>query len=137
MKKVTSLIFCILTFGGCSSHKDFAEEILEFNLPKKISTLKNDKDFYSNPTGDGEEFAIFSFLSDDSLFLVNNCIANNYTPLPIDKGVLPDGAVYQWVGENDSVGYYKLEVDTFDNTSYSIAVVNMVSKRIIVYRVFY
>lgn len=131
------LFFSFVFLLGCDTSSNFSEDVLGFKLPDGVSLLKNSKEFYNNPTGDGQQVAIFSFHSDDSLLLVNNCIKYNYLPLPINKGKLPDGAIYQWISTSDSLGYYKLDIDSFDNTSYSLAVVNLAKKRVIVYRVFY
>lgn len=136
MIKLLIIIILIVTFGACSSDRDFAEEVIGFNLPEHISKLNSNKEFYLNPTGDGEQVAIFSFLSEDSSSLAKKCMSMKYCALPIHKSKLPDAAVFQWMSETDSLGYYKLEIGT-DEASYSIAVINMTNKQIIAYRVFF
>ena len=135
--RVVLWLFSLIFLLGCLTNSDFAEDVVGFELPAGASLLTHSTEFYNNPTGDGQELAIFSFHSDDSLLLATNCIKYNYLPLPVNKEKLPDGAIYQWISTDDSCGYYKLNIDPFDSTSYSLAVVNLFKKRLIVYRVFY
>jgi hypothetical protein len=137
LKKLNWLLCCFIFLLSCTNSKNFTQDVIGFTLPNNMEKLVDDKQFYNNPTGDGEQLVVFSFLSKDSLQLVDSCRKYNYANLPIQKAKLPDGSIYQWITESDSSGHYKLTVDTVDNMSYSIAVINFSKKKIIAYRVFY
>lgn len=131
-------ILILTVFISCNRNRNQALKFLGFSLPGNIFiTVDKREDWNNNPSGDGEEYILFSFKSKDSMKIINECKRNHLKNLPIDQSKLPDMAVTQLTDINNSFGYFKLEIDAKDKMSYSIAIIDLKNKEILVYRVFY
>ncbi len=141
MKKAVN-IFVLLSYimvCSCNSfdERKFALEVTGFDMPSNIILFNKDDKSYYNPSGDGERLAIFSFNQTDSVKLIDSCIKYKFTQLPIDVTKLTDGVVFTFIDKEEKNGYYKLNIDTEDHMSYSIAVVDFSKNKIYIYRVLY
>lgn len=82
-------------------------------------------------TGDGETFIIFSFPDSKKSFFIEESQTNDYKELPITES-LPDDFIYTHYDMRDSVGYYKLEVES-DQMSYKLVILNLQKNKLFIY----
>lgn len=139
MNKVLFLLFCSLVFiTACNSANDSknTNRILGFKLPSDINKIEQDITSNYNPTGDGTLFLEYSFNNSDTANLIAKCLEHGFLKLPVDEKALTDGAIFQYIGRHDSLGYYKLNKDK-DGMSYSIGVIDLSKNKIYVYEALY
>lgn len=111
-----------------------ASNITNFKVSTSLKVEQFQDDWANNPNGDGESFILFSFNEKDKENLVNACKKNNYKLLPI-KDTLPDNFIYKYIQKENQTGFYKLNKDKKDERSYTIAVLNLLENKLIVYNV--
>lgn len=132
------LFLIAISFWSCNRNRNQALKFLGFSGAKINLTPVDEKENWNfNPTGDGEELVVFSFESKDSIAIVNECKKENFKKLPIDSEILPDRAIFQSIESANPEGYYKHKINDKDKMSYSVAVVDLRNKKIVVYSVFY
>ena len=137
---ISILILSMLTISISCNHRNEnqARKFLGFSLSdKSLTSIEENEEWNNNPGGDGWEYVIFSFESKDSLKIKKECIAKKFKNLPIEESELPDGAIYKFIDTRNRDGYYKLEIDSIDKMSYSLAVVDLNKRNIVVYCGFY
>lgn len=139
MNKVLFLLFCSLIFiTACNSVNDSKNtgRILGFKLPADIHKVERNRTSNYNPTGDGTLLVEYTFNNSDTANLINECLKNGFLKLPVDESTLTDGVIFQYIGRDDSLGYYKLNRDK-DGMSYSIGVIDLSKNKIYVYEALY
>lgn len=143
MKKI--LIITIILVALCTTVYYFFLRRTPYTIASivtgfKVTTSLNIETFQDNWAnnlgGDGELLILFSFKENEKEKLVNNCISNNYKPLPIND-TLPDNFIYRYVKKENQTGYYKLVKDKKDERNYQISVLNLQKNELIVYSVIY
>lgn len=137
-KTLFLLLFCLFFITACDSAFDAKNttRILGFKLPSNIEKVDRRRTSNYNPAGDGTLFIEYSFTGSDTAKLIAECLENGFLKLPVDEKALTDGAIFQYIGRHDSLGYYKLNKDK-DGMSYSIGVIDLSKSRIYVYEALY
>jgi hypothetical protein len=111
-----------------------ANVLTSLNISKEFKVEKFEDNWL--PNGDGESLIIFSFTKEQESNIIQSCLENKYKKLPISEK-LPDNYIYNFYNESDSLGYYSLSIDNKDSRSYTICLVNMKNKQIIIYNSIY
>ncbi len=139
MNKILFLLFCFLILiTACNSVNDSknTNRILGFKLPTNIREIERNRTSNYNPTGDGTLFIEYSFDDSDTAKLITESLKNGFLKLPIDEQALTDGAIFQYVDRDDTLGYYKLNIDS-NGMSYSIGVIDLSKNTIYIYEALY
>jgi hypothetical protein len=128
---LTIFILIYLIFFRRTAYSVGSQEI-GFDLPKsiKLDTFIDEWDY--NPSGDGEVIIIFSLNEDHEKFLQTNCLNADFKKLPITEN-LPDNYVYTLISREDTLGYYKCEIDDSDNNSYSFTILDLKNHKLYIY----
>lgn len=139
MNKMLALLFSSLIFiTSCDSAFDTknTKRILGFKLPSNIEKVDRRRTSNFNPSGDGTLFIEYSFNDRDTTKLIAESLKHRFLKLPIDEKTLSDGAIFQYISRDDTLGYYKLNGDK-DSLSYSIGVIDMSKNKIYIYEALY
>jgi len=139
MNKVFFLLFCYLVFfTACNSVNDSqnTNRILGFELPTDVKKIERSRTSNYNPSGDGTLFIEYYFDNSNRDQLIAKSLENGFLHLPINEKVLTDGAIFQYVNRDDTLGYYKLNMDK-DGMSYSIGIIDLSNNKVYIYEALY
>lgn len=137
-KTLFLLLYCLFFITACDSAFDAKNttRILGFKLPSNIEKVDRRRTSNYNPTGDGTLFIEYSFTDSDTAKLIAECLENGFLKLPINEESLSDGAIFQYVGREDTMGYYKLNMDN-DGMDYSIGIIDLSNNKVYIYETLY
>ena len=136
MNRLFFPLICFLVISACNSDTKNTDRILGFKLPSEIKKVDRGRKSNYNPTGDGTLFIEYSFDDHDKPRLIAESLKNGFSHLPVNEKVLTDGAIFQYINRDDTLGYYKLNMDK-DGMSYSIGIIDLSRKKVYIYEALY